>query len=50
MQAVLLAGGLGTRLRSVVADRPKPMALIGDKPLTENVWVSRFPMRMRRLC
>ncbi len=28
MQAVLLAGGLGTRLRSVVSDRPKPMALI----------------------
>ncbi len=26
MQAVLLAGGLGTRLRSVVSDRPKPMA------------------------
>ena len=28
MQAILLAGGLGTRLRSVVSDRPKPMALI----------------------
>ena len=27
MQAILLAGGLGTRLRSVVSDRPKPMAL-----------------------
>ena len=37
MQAVLLAGGLGTRLRSVVADRPKPMALIGDKPFMEDV-------------
>lgn len=32
MQAILLAGGLGTRLRSVVSDRPKPMALVGDKP------------------
>ena len=28
MQAMLLAGGLGTRLRSVVSDRPKPMAEI----------------------
>lgn len=37
MQAILLAGGLGTRLRSVVSDRPKPMALIGDKPFTEFV-------------
>lgn len=32
MQALLLAGGLGTRLRSVVDDRPKPMALVDDKP------------------
>ena len=37
MQAILLAGGLGTRLRSVVNDRPKPMALIGDKPFMEYV-------------
>ncbi len=31
-EAIILAGGLGTRLRSVVADVPKCMALIGDKP------------------
>ncbi|RKD34857.1 nucleotidyltransferase family protein [Lacrimispora algidixylanolytica] len=37
MQAVLLAGGLGTRLRSVVNDRPKPMALIEGKPFMEYV-------------
>lgn len=37
MQAVLLAGGFGTRLSSVVNDRPKPMALIGDKPFMEYV-------------
>ena len=37
MQAVLLAGGLGTRLRSVVSDRPKPMALIENKPFMEYV-------------
>lgn len=37
MQAILLAGGLGTRLRSVVSDRPKPMALIQDKPFMEYV-------------
>ncbi len=37
MQAVLLAGGLGTRLRSVVNDRPKPMALIGGMPFMEYV-------------
>lgn len=37
MEAILLAGGLGTRLRSVVSDRPKPMALIEGKPFMEYV-------------
>lgn len=32
MQAIVLAGGLGTRLRSVVQDLPKPMASINGKP------------------
>lgn len=35
MQAVILAGGLGTRLRSVVSDRPKPMAPIAGRPFLE---------------
>ncbi len=30
--AVLLAGGLGTRLRSVVSDRPKVLASVGGRP------------------
>lgn len=33
--AVILAGGLGTRLRSVVSDRPKPMANIAGKPFLD---------------
>ena len=37
MQALLLAGGLGTRLRCVVSDRPKPMALIEGRPFMEYV-------------
>ncbi|OOY02516.1 D-glycero-D-manno-heptose 1-phosphate guanosyltransferase [Campylobacter coli] len=32
MQTIVLAGGLGTRLRSVVQDLPKPMAPINGKP------------------
>jgi NDP-sugar pyrophosphorylase family protein len=32
MQAIVLAGGLGTRLRSVVADLPKPMAPVAGRP------------------
>ncbi len=37
MQAILLAGGLGTRLKSVVNDRPKPLAPICGKPFMEYV-------------
>lgn len=32
MQAIILAGGFGTRLQSVVSDVPKPMAPICNKP------------------
>jgi len=32
MEAVILAGGLGTRLRSICPDRPKPMADVNGKP------------------
>ena len=30
--AIILAGGLGTRLRSIIADRPKPLAEIRGRP------------------
>lgn len=36
MQALILAGGLGTRLQSIVNDRPKPMADISNKPFLEH--------------
>jgi len=31
-EAIILAGGLGTRLRSVVSDKPKCMATVAGKP------------------
>ena len=34
-QAVVLVGGLGTRLRDLVNDRPKPMAPVNGKPFLE---------------
>jgi D-glycero-alpha-D-manno-heptose 1-phosphate guanylyltransferase len=37
LEAIVLAGGLGTRLRSVITDLPKPMAPIGDKPFLEYI-------------
>lgn len=35
MQAIILAGGKGTRIASVVPDLPKPMIKIGDKPFLD---------------
>ena len=35
MKAVLLVGGLGTRLRSAVPKLPKTLASVGDKPFLE---------------
>ena len=33
MKAVILAGGLGTRLAEETSDRPKPMVEIGGRPI-----------------
>jgi len=35
MEAIVLAGGFGTRLRQVVADVPKPMAPVAGRPFLE---------------
>lgn len=35
MEAVILVGGLGTRLQSIVSDIPKPMAPVNGKPFLE---------------
>lgn len=42
--AVILAGGLGTRLRSVVSDVPKCMAPVGGRPFLEWMlaWIEPF--------
>jgi len=35
VEAVVLVGGMGTRLRSVVSDRPKVLAPIAEKPFLD---------------
>jgi len=44
MEAIILAGGLGTRLRSVVSELPKCMAPMDGKPFLQYQleWLSRF--------
>ena len=37
LTAVVMAGGLGMRLRPLTKDLPKPMLPVGDKPLLEHV-------------
>lgn len=37
MEAVVLAGGFGTRLKSVIKDMPKPMAPVAGRPFLEYV-------------
>ncbi|MBL0309161.1 MAG: nucleotidyltransferase family protein [Bacteroidetes bacterium] len=36
--AIILAGGLGTRLRSVISDLPKPMAPVNGKPFLHYIF------------
>ena len=44
MEAIVLAGGLGTRLRGVIGEIPKCMAPVGGKPFLQYQleWLSRF--------
>jgi NDP-sugar pyrophosphorylase family protein len=37
IEAIILAGGKGTRLKSILDDRSKPMAIVGGKPFIE--WI-----------
>ncbi len=44
MEAIILAGGLGSRLRSVCSDRPKPMAPVAGRPFLEHLldhWIEQ---------
>ena len=36
LQAVVMAGGFGTRLKPLTDDTPKPMLPVGDKPILEH--------------
>lgn len=48
IDAMILCGGMGTRLRPVVADRPKPMARISDRPFLDILIDSFCEFGLRR--
>jgi len=49
LQAVVLVGGLGTRLGSLTADTPKPMLEIGGKPFLEYLVLLLRRNQVRRI-
>ena len=44
MKAIILAGGLGKRLRPLTNNKPKPMVPLGGKPILVYVinWVKKM--------
>ncbi len=49
MEAIVLAGGFGTRLRSVVNDVPKPMANVNGKPFLQYVFDWLYEQKISRV-
>ena len=52
MKAVILAGGLGTRLRPLTNNKPKPMLPVGEKPILEHLieWNKKNGVKSIVLC
>lgn len=52
IDVVILCGGLGTRLRSVVGNHPKGMALVGGKPFLDVLvaWAAGFGFQRFLFC
>ena len=49
MEAIILAGGFGTRLRRVVPNLPKPMAKVAGRPLLEILLLSLSRKGFKRI-
>jgi NDP-sugar pyrophosphorylase family protein len=49
LSAVVMAGGLGTRLRPLTEDLPRPMLPIGERPLIEDIVTQLREAGIRRM-
>jgi dTDP-glucose pyrophosphorylase/CBS domain-containing protein len=49
LQAVVMAGGFGTRLRPLTEDLPKPMLPVGGRPLLEHTIAQLQQLGIRRI-
>ncbi|MCX6199112.1 MAG: nucleotidyltransferase family protein [Bacteroidetes bacterium] len=49
MPCIVLAGGLGTRLRGVINDLPKPMAMINGNPFLHYVFVYLARQKIKKV-
>ncbi len=45
---VIMAGGLGTRLGPLTNDTPKPLLMVGDRPLLETILIQLIDQGFRR--
>jgi len=52
VKAVILAGGLGTRLKPLTNNKPKPMLPVGEKPILEHLvdWTKKSGVKSIVLC
>ena len=52
MKAIILAGGLGTRLQPYTTFIPKPMLPLGEKPLLEHLieWIKKNGIKEIVIC
>jgi mannose-1-phosphate guanylyltransferase len=52
VKAVIIAGGLGTRLRPLTNKTPKPMLPVGEKPILEHLinWTKKSGIKSVVLC
>jgi dTDP-glucose pyrophosphorylase len=49
VSAVIMAGGLGTRLRPLTDEVPKPMLTVGDRPLLQTIVENLIAQEIRRI-